>query len=81
MSKKELTPEAQDTAEVSSDTEVVGVTEVVSPGLTEEAISRGFDKWMTARLSNSPLSRNTEAWNLLRKEKTSLIDFIQKEVQ
>jgi len=47
----------------------------------EEAIDRGFDAWLAARLSNSVLSRNTEAWNLLRKEKATLKDFIMKEVQ
>ena len=81
MSKKEITPEAQDITEDSKETKVVGVTEVVSHGLTAEAISRGFDQWMAARLSNSPLSRNTEAWNLVRKEKESLVGFILKEVQ
>lgn len=47
----------------------------------EEALAIGFDKWLEARLANSVLSRNTEAWNLLRKEKATLIEFITKEVQ
>lgn len=52
-----------------------------TPVTLEEAIDRGFEAWLAARLSNSALSRNTEAWNLVRKEKASLKDFILKEVQ
>lgn len=58
-----------------------GVTEKVSTGLTEEAIRRGIRAWQVARLSNSPLSRATDAWNVLQKQLPSLAAFIMKEVQ
>ncbi|USN16575.1 hypothetical protein STRZYGA_00770 [Brevundimonas phage vB_BpoS-Strzyga] len=46
----------------------------------EDAIDRGIAAWLAARLSNSPLSRTTEAWNVLMKERDSLKAFIMKEV-
>lgn len=91
MGKEKFTPEAGDSTD-TSDTkapvakeaegrEVAGVTEQVSHGLTEEAIIRGFDKWVADRLANSDLSRSTEAWNLLQKEKAMISAYILKEVQ
>lgn len=66
---------------------VVGATddgpkpEDAVPVPLEEAIDRGTRNWLTARLSNSPLSRATEAWNLLHQELPNLKAFIMKEVQ
>ena len=47
----------------------------------EDAIDRGTQAWLAARLSNSPLSRATDAWNVLYKELPALKAFIMKEVQ
>lgn len=62
---------------------VVGATDetVTEQSSLEDAIDRGTRNWLTARLSNSPLSRATEAWNLLHQELPNLKAFIMKEVQ
>lgn len=76
------------TPEVSADpsSEVEGVLDETTAEPTqqsplEDAIDRGIAAWLAARLSNSPLSRTTEAWNVLMNERASLKTFIMKEVQ
>lgn len=81
-----LQPEAQKSV-TAPEGEASGVkddgpkSEDAVPVPLDEAIDLGFEKWLAARLSNSVLSRNTECWNLLRKEKDTLKGFIMKEVQ
>lgn len=48
---------------------------------TEEAVSRGVEKWVTDHLRNTAFSRDTEAWNILQKALPKLPGIIAKEVK
>lgn len=88
MSKDKVSPQAEEAAiedaRVTTQLEAASlassvVTEEVSP--EGQAIDRAISHWVRSRLSNSALSRNTPAWNLLTKELPTLRNLILKGVQ
>lgn len=69
--------------EMEKATESKGATKAApkSKVVTEEAIRRGVENWVSTHLRNTSFSRNMEAWNTLQKALPELPGAIAKEVE